>query len=85
MLPLPNADDDDDDAAAAAAANSNGFDVIVIPELLFDDDIEPFPFVLIDELPPPAPFSAFDADETGCGRRGNRSNCWRAACQKFKK
>lgn len=65
-----------DDAAAAAAANNRGFDVIVIsrPELLLlpdDGCIEPIPFEVPDEL-----FNAFDADdETGWGRRGNRSNC----------
>lgn len=43
---------------------------------------EPIP--LFDELPI-APFSAFDADDdTGCGRRGNRSNCCRAACRRKK-
>lgn len=66
----------DDDAAAAAAANNKGFDVIVIsrPELLLllDDCIEPIPF----EDPPEPLFKAFAADdETGCGRRGNLSNC----------
>lgn len=68
----------EDDAAAAAAAKSRGFDVIVIsrPELLLLPDdwpVEPIPFE-----PPDEPlFNAFDADdeETGCGRRGNLSNC----------
>lgn len=72
----------DDDAAAAAAANSKGFDVIVIsrPELLLLLDewfVEPIPF----DAPDDPLFNAFDADddETGCGRRGNLSSCWRAA------
>lgn len=80
-LPKPPIEDDDDDewAAAAAAANNNGFEVIVIsrPELVVIDAC------WADELdrlePPIAPFTAFDEDATGCGRRGNRSNCWRAA------
>lgn len=73
----------EDDAAAAAAANNKGFDVIVIsrPELLLLLDewfVEPIPFAVPDE----PLFNAFDADEdTGWGRRGSRSNCWRAACK----
>lgn len=39
----------------------------------------------VDGPPPNTLSTAFcredDEDATGCGRRGNRSNCWRAACE----
>lgn len=63
----------EDEAAAAAAASNRGFDVIVIsrPGLLLLDDGFIAPIPLADE-----PLKAFDVeDETGCGRRGNRSIC----------
>lgn len=71
LEPLP------DEFAAAAAANNIGFDVMVIsrPELVADDVC----------WCATVAFDAFDepiVDEplfTGCGRRGNRSSCCRAA------
>lgn len=80
-IPLPLAPADDDEAAAAAA-NNNGFDVIVMsrPELVVidacccADAFDPLddPTAPLDELAP-------DDDDTGCGRRGKRSSCCRAA------
>lgn len=74
-------DDDEDDAAAAAAANNNGFDVIVIsrPELPDIDVGCVDAFDRLEDPPPKTLSTAFcredDEDATGCGRRGNRSNC----------
>lgn len=51
---------------------------------LLDDEFccnEPIP--PLDVLPM-APLSAFDAFDTGCGLRGNRSSCCRAAFSNLK-